>query len=211
MINCPPLASSCSSRPPARPAIASVSAFIVLWVLFLLSPALLAQNSAEPEPDTIVISDTLHHDDIKRQSTFTGNVVMTRGQLVLYSDKLVLSEDDQGFQFGVASLTDSDRVRVRQENPEDFEVIRGEGLRAEWDGKQEELELIGQAIITRYVCGQPVDEVRGDRVIYYQTTDTYEAFGGPASSANDERVRSVVRPRAIADQALEECRARANQ
>src|SRR5690625_7805179 len=64
----------------------------------------------EIEPDTIVVSDTLHHDDIKRESTFEGEVVMTRGQLVLHSDRLVLSEDEQGFQFGVATRSEERRV-----------------------------------------------------------------------------------------------------
>lgn len=178
---------------------------VVLISMWCAAP-LSAQTDPEPEPDTIVISDTLHHDDVERISTFTGDVVMTRGQLILHSDRLDLSEDTDGFQYGVATLDTSDRVRVRQENPEDFEIIRGEGLRAEWDGKAEELELIGQAIITRYVCGKPVDEVRGERVIYYQKTDTYEAFSGPESAADDRRVRSVVRPRAVADKAIEECR-----
>jgi len=176
----------------------------VLGLGLWLTP--LHAQKPEIEPDTIVVSDTLHHDDIKRESTFEGEVVMTRGQLVLHSDRLVLSEDEQGFQFGVATLIESDRVRVRQDNPEDFEVIRGEGLKAVWNGKDEELELIGQAIITRYVCGKPVDEVRGDKVIYFQQTDTYEAIGGPESSTGDQRVRSVVRPRSIVDQAIKECR-----
>lgn len=136
---------------------------------------------------------------------------MTRGPLVLHSDRLDLSEDQDGFQYGVATLTTSDRVRIRQEDPEKFEIIRGEGLRAEWDGKAEELELIGQAIITRYVCGKPVDEVRGERVIYYQKTDTYEAYSGPQSAADDRRVRSVVRPRAVIDQAIKECREQQSQ
>src|SRR5690625_1333106 len=111
--------------------------FVAILSLWFSLP-LAAQTTEEPEPDTIVISDTLHHDDVERLSTFTGDVVMTRGQLVLHSDRLDLYEDEDGFQYGVATLKTSDRVRVRQENPEDFEIIRGEGLRAEWDGKAEE-------------------------------------------------------------------------
>jgi len=183
----------------------------LLILIFTTLPHLAIAQAVDVEPDTIVVSDTLHHDDLKRETTFEGEVVMTRGQLRLFSDELVIIEDEQGFQYGTATLTTSDRVRVRQENPEDFEVIRAQGLRAEWDGKNEELEMIGQAILTRYVCGKPVDEVRGERVIYYQKTDTYKAFSGPESSASDQRVRSVVRPRAVIDQAIEECREKSQQ
>src|SRR5690625_6614483 len=59
---------------------------VVLISMWCATP-LSAQTAPEPEPDTIVISDTLHHDDVERVSTFTGDVVMTRGQLILHSDR----------------------------------------------------------------------------------------------------------------------------
>src|SRR5699024_11348977 len=72
---------------------------VVLISMWCAAP-LSAQTDPEPEPDTIVISDTLHHDDVERVSSFTGDVVMTRGQLILHSDRLDLSEDTDGFQYG---------------------------------------------------------------------------------------------------------------
>ncbi len=164
-----------------------------------------AATPAAPEPDTLILSDTLHYDDIKRQSVFTGNVIMTRGLLKLTSDQLTMHEDADGFQFGTATADKGKLVHVRQENPEKYEVITAQGLRAEYNGKTEQLEMIGQAIITRNVCGKPLDNIKGDRVIYHQKTDTYEAFSGPQSAASGGRVRSLAQPRAKADAALAEC------
>src|SRR5690625_4557447 len=48
--------------------------------------------------------------------------------------------------------------------------------------------------------------VNCERANYYQKTYTYESFSRPESSADDRRVRSVVRPRGVADKAIEECR-----
>ena len=45
------------------------------------------------DPSTLIVSDTLHYDDTKSESTFTGNVVMTRGLLTLNSDVLKMHED----------------------------------------------------------------------------------------------------------------------
>lgn len=167
-----------------------------------------AAKSGQPaeEPDTLILSDTLNYDDIKKESVFTGNVVMTRGLMTLRSDTLIMREDAEGFQYGTATVGPGKLVYIRQENPEKFEVIEAQGLRSEYDGKKEELEMIGQAVITRYVCGKPFDNVKGERVIYKQKTDTYEAYGGPNSAANGGRVRSLAQPRAKADAAAAECK-----
>nr|WP_237173330.1 lipopolysaccharide transport periplasmic protein LptA [Paracandidimonas lactea] len=164
-------------------------------------------GSSKPaeEPDTLILSDTLHYDDVKRESVFTGNVIMTRGLMKLTSDKLVMREDAQGFQYGTATANANKLVHIRQENPEKFEVIQAEGLRGEYDSKKEELEMIGEAVITRYVCGKPFDTIKGERVIYHQKTDTYEAFSGPRSAAAGGRVRSLAKPRASIDAARAEC------
>lgn len=173
----------------------------------LASPAVLAQQSAqEEEPDTLIISDTLNYDDIRKESVFTGNVVLTRGNMTLHSDTLTMREDEEGFQYGTATVESGKRVFLRQENPEKFEVLEARGQRAEYDGKKEEVEMIGKAVVTRFICGKPFDNIQGERVIYRQRTETYQAFGGPNSAAPGGRVRSLATPRARADAAIEACR-----
>jgi len=164
------------------------------------------KGAQEEEPSTLILSDTLHYDDVKRQSTFTGNVVMTRGLMTLNADKLEMREDAEGFQYGVATVAPGKKVFIRQERPETFEVIEARGLRAEYDGKLERIDVIGQAVVTRFVCGKPFDSVSGQRIRYNQKTDTYEAEGGPESAAAGGRVRSVAQPRAKTDAAAAECR-----
>ena len=182
--------------------------WVCISVLLAFSPLAGAQpandNPAE-EPDTLILSDTLNYDDIKKESTFTGNVVMTRGQMTLNSDTLIMREDDEDFQYGTATANDGERVFIRQENPEKFEVIEARGLRAEYNGKTEEIEMIGQAVITKYVCGKRLDNIRGERVIYNQATSTYNASGGPNSAAAGGRVRSLATPGAKAEAAAAEC------
>lgn len=167
-----------------------------------------AQSSDAPaeEPDTLILSDTLNYDDIKKESVFTGNVIMTRGLMTLHSDKLTMREDAEGFQFGTATVEPGKLVFIRQENPEKFEVLEARGIRAEYDGKKDQIEMIGQAVVTRYICGKPFDNVKGERVIYHQSNGTYQAYGGANSAAAGGRVRSMARPQAKADAAAAECR-----
>uniref|UniRef100_UPI00333F1D19 lipopolysaccharide transport periplasmic protein LptA n=1 Tax=Castellaniella defragrans TaxID=75697 RepID=UPI00333F1D19 len=198
---------------------------ILAMLACLHSPALWAQAAgaaapatpsdtaaAQPaEPDTLILSDTLHYDDIRRESTFTGNVVLTRGNMTLNADKLVTREDADGHQFGTATAEKTGLVHIRQENPENFETIRARGVRAEYDGKVETITLIGQAVITRYICGKTFDNLRGERIIYHQKTGVYEAFGGANSAGEGGRVRSLIQPRSRVDQAIAECRKAAGQ
>ena len=160
---------------------------------------------AQPAPDTVILSDSLDYDDLNRQSTFSGNVILTRGNLNLHADKVVVKEESNGTQHAVATVQQADRVRARQETPEKYEVIKGEGLRAEYNSSTEQLTLIGQATLVRYVCGVAIDSIHGERVVYNKKNDTYHAVGGPQSADSQQRVRSVARPRARIDQAIADC------
>lgn len=163
------------------------------------------------EPDTVVLSDTLNYDDERKESIFTGNVLMTRGEMTLNSDELTIQEDDDGFQYGIATVGPGKLVFIRQENHEKFEVIQARGIRGEYDGKRETVTVIGQAIVTRFICGEPFDTIKGERVIYNQKTDTYQAFAGAQSAAPDGRVRSLAQPRAKTDAAVEKCKKQQNK
>lgn len=159
------------------------------------------------EPSTMILSDTLRYDDTKKESTFTGKVVMTRGLLTLSSDVLAMREDAEGNQYGIATANPGKRVFIRQVRPENFEVLEGVGLKADYNGKDETFDLIGQAVVTRYICGKHFDTVSGQQVRYNQKTDVYQAFSGPDSFNPDGRVRSVAQPKARTEAAIAACRA----
>src|SRR3546814_17140099 len=78
-----------------------------------------AQPGGKPaeEPDTLILSDTLNYDDVKKESIFTGNVIMTRGLMTLHSAKLIMREDAEGFQPGTATCGPATQVHIHQENP----------------------------------------------------------------------------------------------
>ena len=165
-----------------------------------------AATPAAEEPSTQILSNTLHYDEVKKLSTFTGNVIMTRGLLTMTAEKLELREDPQGFQHGTATTNPGMLVQIRQEKPENFEVLEGIGQRADYNGKDEIFDLIGQAVVTRYICGKPFDTISGQQVRYNQKTDVYEAFSGPQSVNPGGRVRSIAQPRAKIDAAVAACR-----
>ena len=188
----------------------SLIAAIAAGTLSLLAWTASAQNkpaAADADPDTVVLSDTLHYDDVKKTSTFTGNVVLTRGAMTLRGEKLVTHEDAQGNQFGTATPAKGQLVNVRQENPEKFETIIATGQRVDYAGNSGDITLTGQATVTRFICGEAFDNIRGARIIYHDKSGTYEAFGGQQSAAAGGRVRSLAQPQSRIDQAIAKCKA----
>lgn len=166
------------------------------------------QTAPAEEPDTIILSDTLHYDDVAKTSTFTGNVILTRGALTLRSEKLVMHEDQDGNQFGTATTDPGEIVTIHQENPEKFETIVGTGYQADYDGAAGTVTLTGKAIVTRKICGEAFDNVRGSKIIYHEKTAKYEAFGGANSAGAGGRVRSLAQPQSKVDKAVERCKAK---
>jgi len=187
-------------------ALLAASAACCLALPVLAAPAAPDEDKAA-EPDTVILSDTLHYDDVSKTSTFTGNVVLTRGAMTLRADKLVTHEDAQGNQFGTATAAKGGVVTIRQENPQKFETLIGTGQQADYVGQSGDITLTGQATVTRQICGQTFDNVRGARIIYHEKSGTYEAFGGKNSAAAGGRVRSLAQPQSRVDQAIAKCRA----
>lgn len=215
-----------------------------LWLglyILLLNHAVMAQepSATTEEPETLIFSDTLRYDDINSTTVFTGNVVLTRGFFQLRSDHLTMTEDDAGYRFLVATMettppqtipqTDSAAlvsttpqahlVQLIEEDLENYELFRAQGLKAEYDDKSEILTMTGQATVTRYICGKAMDNVRGEQVVYSSKNKTYHAVNqahlGQASPHNTtavhhdyptQRVRSLVQPSSRIDAAIEACR-----
>lgn len=170
------------------------------------TPDTSAGTKQAEDPDTQVLSDTLSYDDANKTSVFTGNVILTRGLMKLTADKLNLREDAEGFQYGVATVSQSPFVHIRQERPEAYEVVEAQGDRGEYDGKLNTVKMIGHATVTRFICGKPFDTVNGEVVTFNNQTNTYSASGGPKSAGQPGRVRSIAQPRSKTDQAVAECR-----
>ena len=59
-------------------------------------------------------ADALRHDELKQTSVFTGNVVMTKGTIVLRGAQLDVRQDPEGFQYGVVTAEAGKRAFFRQ-------------------------------------------------------------------------------------------------
>ena len=163
--------------------------FIVATMLGAACLSAQAERADRDKPVNIE-ADKVEIDDQKKEAVFQGNVVLTQGTLMLKADRIVVNQDEGGFQSGVAYGKPA-YFRQKREGFEDF--IEGEAERLEYNGQQEKVELFINAKLTR-----GGDEVRGNYISYSALTEFFEVMGdqpGAEAGTSGGRVRAIIQPR----------------
>jgi len=148
------------------------------------------------------------YDDLKQQTIFTGHVVATKGTILIKSDKLVVTQDPQGYQFatGTVSPGATTLAYFRQKREGIDEYIDGSAERIDYDGKQDLTTLTTRATVRRLQgLSTLVDQVHGSVITYDGQNDFYTAKSGKdvAGPGNPTgRVRAMLSPRNAGPQEL---------
>jgi lipopolysaccharide export system protein LptA len=152
-----------------------------------------------------VAADSLKYDDLKQTSEFLGNVVLTKGTLVIRAQQVVVRQDPQGYQFGTAMGSAGSKAFFRQKREKVDEWIEGEALSLLYDGRADTVRFTESAVIRRYKGATLTDESSGHSIVYDNTTDVFTIDGGkrpsPASAGSNAganagagRIRAVLSP-----------------
>jgi lipopolysaccharide export system protein LptA len=162
-------------------------------LLTLSLPA--SAEKADREKPINLEADRVSMDDIKKVQVFEGNVILTQGTLQLRTSRLVITQDADGFQKGVATGGANGLARFRQKREGSEEYIEGEGERIEHDARAEKTDFYVRAWVK---SGQ--DEVKGQFISYDAVTEKYLATNGrgESKSATGEaqaRVRAIIQPK----------------
>ena len=166
-----------------------LAAFVLAaaWA-FAHGPAL-GEQADRSQPVNIE-SDSMVADDAKKVATFEGKVVLTQGSLVIRADKLVVHQDGDGFQQGIATGTPA---TFRQKQGSQGEIVEGEARRIEYDGRAERIEFFSNARLRR----DTGDDVRGDYISYDARSErfTVKSSGGTSGESRERRVRATIMPK----------------
>jgi len=131
-------------------------------------------------------------DDAKKIQILEGDVVITKGTMILKADRVVITEDQYGFQKGTAFSGKDGLARFRQKREGKDEYIEGEAERIEYNTNSEIAELFHRAWVK---SGE--DQVRGDYIWYDAVNEKYLVTAGEARDpkAPPPRVRAVIQPK----------------
>lgn len=171
--------------------------------LFLLAacfgfvPSVWAEKADRNKPMNIE-ADALRYDDAKQISLFTGNVVLTKGTIVIRGARLEVRQDPEGYQFGVVTGTADKLAFFRQKREALEEYIEGEGESIEYDSRADTVKFIKKALLRRLRGTTVGDEITGGLIVYENLTDMFSVDGSAskaAGAAPGGRVRAMLIPK----------------
>ena len=161
-------------------------------------------EKADRDKPMNIEADALRYDDIKQLSIFTGQVVLTKGTILIRGARLEVRQDPQGNQHGVVTAEAGKRAFFRQKREGLDETIEGEGETIDYDSLLDTVKFIGQAQLRRYQGAKLNDEFSGGIIVYNNLTDVFTIDGAPSAGAKGStgqpgapagRVRAMLTPK----------------
>jgi lipopolysaccharide export system protein LptA len=164
---------------------------VLLALLAALSGAAHAERADRDKPLQLE-ANTLSIDDAKKIQILEGDVVVIKGTMVLRADKVVVTEDQYGFQKGVATGGKDGLARIRQKREGREDYVDGEAERIEYNTGSEIAEFFRRAWVK---SGE--DQVRGDYIWYDGVSEKYLVTAGGKGDAKGapSRVRAIIQPK----------------
>jgi len=143
-------------------------------------------------------ADALRYDDVKQVSVFSGNVVLTKGSIVIRGGQIEVRQDAEGYQFGVVTGAGNAAAFFRQKRDGLDEFIEGEGEVIEYDGRADAIKFIRAAQLRRYRGATVADEITGGLIVYDNVRDVFSVDGSASKGvggAPGGRVRAMLTPK----------------
>ncbi|OYV31578.1 MAG: lipopolysaccharide transport periplasmic protein LptA [Thiomonas sp. 20-64-9] len=183
----------------------------ILLLTLLCAPSLalpvLAAKTDRNQPIHIE-ADAMRYDDVHQTSVFTGNVVVTKGSLVLRAATVDVRQAPDGYQYATAIAAPGQLATFQQQLDtapgQPTQTMDGAAQRIEYDGKTDVVTLRGQAMLSRLIDGKLADRSQGNVIAYNQITDVFTVEGGAqgATATNPGgRVRVMLTPQPAAPSA----------
>lgn len=178
--------------------------WLVMSLLTLVAPWVLAEQADRNKPMNVE-ADALRFDEPKQLSVFTGNVVLTKGTILIRGARVEVHQDAQGNQFGQVTAEPGKQAFFRQKREGVDEYIEGEGERIDYDGRADTVKFSTNAKLRRYQGATLNDEFNAGVIVYNNTTEVFSLDGAPGAGSAGRtgqpgapagRVRAMLTPRA---------------
>jgi lipopolysaccharide export system protein LptA len=175
---------SARRHPAASRAIAAVLALAALQAPFIAHA-----EKADKDKPTEIESNRMMSDEARQMTVFEGNVVLTKGTLVVHANRVVVRQDADGFQHVTATGNPvTFRQRTDSKDGKEGTWIDGQAQRVEIDQHNDKVELFDNARVTR-----DKDVVRGNYIFLDERSGFFSVSGG--ADKVQGRVRAVLQPK----------------
>ena len=163
--------------------------------LLLAASASHAERADRSKPLTVAADRQGTIDMQKQVVTFSGNVVLTKGTLVIKADRVEVRESSDGFRIATAWGAAGAPATLRQKRDGVDETIYGEAQRLEYEEKAELIKLVDDAVVRRLQGGKVADEITGHLISYSAATEIFNVSARGPAGGGSGRVQAVLAPR----------------
>ncbi len=182
----------------------AASAFVFAVALAGIAPLAQAEKADRTKPMNIE-ADAMRYDDLKQTSVFTGNVLVTKGTIIIRGARIDVRQDPEGYQYGVVTAAPGKLAYYKQKRDAGTdEWIEGESEVIEYDSRADNVKFIRRAVMRRLIGAKPNDESSGALIVYDQSNDTFTVNGSPlppnagVATQSSGRVKAILTPKAAA-------------
>lgn len=163
---------------------------------FCLASTVHAEKADSTKP-TNIEADQMEYDDVKQVNVFTGNVVLTRGTLLMKAGRAVVRQDPEGYQYATAYAAPGKLASYRQKRDGEGDPwVEAYAERIEYDNKTEIAKFFSKANLKRLEGSKVTDEVNGEYISYDGKTEFFTVHNTSkgVSQPGAGRVKVVIQP-----------------
>jgi lipopolysaccharide export system protein LptA len=163
--------------------------------LALALPAAQAEKADRLKPMVMTSEKRGQLDGVNQRTELIGNVIITKGTLLLKAEKVDVRETREGYHQAFASGVPGQPVTFRQGRDVPGESIDGVANQLEYDTRTETVRFTGNATVRRLRGAAVAEEVTGAVIVYDSRSEVFTLEAGTASPNPNGRTRIVMMPR----------------
>lgn len=184
-------------------------AVLGLACTFVLAPPAQAEKADRLKEMNIVSDRGGKLDQQNRFAEVEGNVVITKGTILMHADRVQVRQSAAGYDTATAFGASGRPATFRQKRDGADEYIEGEADRLEYDARTDTVKFVNNAVVRRLRGASVTDEISGNLITYDGTSQVSSVTGGatPTPANPTGRVRVTLTPREGTEAAAEASRA----
>ena len=170
---------------------------ILIFVLLGLAALNASAEKADASKQATIDYDDAVANQVNQTITLTGNVIVTKGTLLLKADKAVYKDTDDGINV-MLNAAPGKLATFRQKRDGGPDLwIEGEAQRIEYDERTSLVKLFGSAKIRQLEGTRMTDETQSEFISYDNLREVFVSRNDPggASKPGGARGRMIIAPR----------------